>query len=86
MRCLVTMDDVPNIGTTEDRGIRLEKQRVDSEERRACVDNARKKLYDEGYAVDGETVDGFLKNESLVPTEVIVCTCSTSSSSHFPHN
>jgi len=77
------MDDIPNIGTEEDRKARFEKKRVDSDERRACVDDARKKLYDEGYAVDGEAVDGFLKNESLVPTEVIVCTCSTTGfSSH----
>ena len=73
------MDGIPNIGTTEDRKIHLEKPRVDSDECRARVDNARKKLYDEGYAVDGEIVDGFLKNESLVPTEVVIFTCSTAS-------
>ena len=70
MRCLVTMDNVPNLGTTEDRQARLEKQRVDSDEHQALVKEARKKLYDEGYAVDGEYVDGLLKDESLVPTEV----------------
>lgn len=34
------------------------------------VGDAWKKLYDEGYAVDGENFDGLLKGESLVPTEV----------------
>jgi len=64
------MDEVPNLGTVEDRKICVEKQQVDSDEHQTCVKDARKKLYDEGYAVNGEHVDGFLKNESLVPTEV----------------
>jgi len=64
------MDEIPNLGTTEDRQTRLEKPRVDSAEYRTLVKDARKKLYDEGYAVDGDRVDGLLKGESLVPTEV----------------
>jgi len=64
------MDEIPNLGTAEDRKIRIEKQRTDSDERQKHVKDARKKLYDEGYAVDGEKVDGLLKDESLVPTEV----------------
>lgn len=64
------MDEIPNLGTTEDRQARIEKLRVDSDERQTLVRDARKKLYDEGYAVDGERVDGLLKDESLVPTEV----------------
>lgn len=64
------MDDVPNLGAIEDRQMRIEKLRVDSDGRQAKVREARKKLYDEGYAVDGENVDGLLKDESLVPTEV----------------
>ena len=39
--------------------------------------NAWKKLYDEGYTVDGEHVDGLLKDESLVPTEVWMSTHAT---------
>jgi len=64
------MDEIPNLGTTEDRKVRIEKQRADSDEHQTLVKDARKKLYDEGYAVDGEHVDGLLKDESLVPTEV----------------
>lgn len=64
------MDEIPNLGTTEDRQICLEKQRVDSTKYRALVADAQKKLYDEGYAVDGDHVDKLLKGESLVPTEV----------------
>jgi len=64
------MDEIPSLGTLEDRQARVTKPRVDSSERQTLVGDARKKLYDEGYAVDGENVDGLLKGESLVPTEV----------------
>jgi hypothetical protein len=78
------MDEIPNLGTTKDRQTRLEKQRVDSAKRQTLVKDARKKLYDEGYAVDGENVDGLLKDESLVPTEVRLRTDATSG--HIPNN
>ena len=52
------MDEIPNLGTTEDRKMRIEKQRADSDEHQTLVKDARKKLYDEGYAVDGDHVDG----------------------------
>ena len=71
------MDDIPNLGTAEDQQTRLEKQRVDSTEYWTLVKDAQKKLYDEGYAVDGEHVDGLLKDESLVPTEVWMSTHAT---------
>ena len=32
--------------------------------------DAWKKLYDKGYTVDGDHIDGLLKDEPLVPTEV----------------
>ena len=54
--------------------MRVEKQRADSDERQKLVADARKKLYVEGYAVDGEKVDDLLKEESLVPTEVVIGT------------
>ena len=64
------MDEIPDLGTTEDRKTRIEKQRADTDEYRQLVQEARKTLYEDGYAVDGEKVDGLLKGESLVPTEV----------------
>ena len=66
------MDEIPNLGMAKDHEVHLKKQRVDSHECQTCVKDARKKLYDEGYTVDGENVDGLLKDESLVPTEVQV--------------
>lgn len=70
------MDEIPNLGTTEDRKICLEKPRVDSAEYQKVIKDAQKKLYDEGYAVDSERVDELLKGESLVPTEVGMKTCT----------
>jgi len=66
------MKEIPDLGTAEDRQKRVERSRVDSDEHQTLVKDARKKLYDEGYAVDGENVDGLLKGESLVPTEVFM--------------
>jgi len=66
------MKEIPDLGTVEDRQKRVERSRVDSDEHQTLVKDARKKLYDEGYAVDGENVDGLLKGESLVPTEVFM--------------
>ena len=70
------MDEIPSLGTTEDRQMRAKKQRTDSNEHQKLVEAAWKKLYVEGYAVDGEKVDELLKDESLVPTEVTVGTCT----------
>ena len=64
------MDEIPNLGIMEDRKTCVEKQRADTDEYWKLVQEARKTLYKEGYAVDGEKVDGLLKGESLVPTEV----------------
>jgi len=68
------MDNIPGLRTTEDHQMRAEKQHADSDECRKLVEDAWKKLYVEGYAVDGEKVDEILKDEPLVPTEVTVGT------------
>jgi len=44
--------------------------RTESEEQQKRVKDARDKLYREGYVITGDHVDGVLKNESLVPTQV----------------
>ena len=71
------MDNIPNLSTAEDWQAWLEKQQVDSTEYQTLVKDAWKKLYNEGYAVDGEHVDRLLKDESLVPTEVWMSTHAT---------
>jgi len=73
-RCLVSIDQIHAIGREDDRKRREESQRHDDAERRKKVDDARKSLYDEGYAITGDHVDGLLKDKSMVPTKVFAPT------------
>ena len=58
------------MGREDDRKRREDLRRRDDAERRKKVDEARKNLYDKGYAISGDYVDGLLKGESMVPTLV----------------
>ena len=69
-RCTVRKEDIFKIGREEDRRARDELRRVDTVERRERVDQARKNLYEGGYALGGDYVNGLLKEDSLVPTKV----------------
>ena len=69
---MVSIDQIHAIGREDDRKRREETRRQDDTERRRKVDDARKSLYDEGYAIAGDHVDGLLKDKSLVPTKVFV--------------
>jgi uncharacterized protein YcbX len=69
-RCLVTTDQISAIGRDDDRKCREESRRQDDAARRQNVDEARRILYEEGYAITGEHVDGLLKEDSRVPTKV----------------
>jgi len=67
---LVSVDQIRALGRDDDRKRREETCRQDNAERRKKVDDARKSLYAEGYAITGDHVDGLLKDESMVPTKV----------------
>ena len=71
-RCFVTINEICAIGQEDDRKRQEESCRRDDAQRRNKVDDARRSLYDEGYAITGNHVDGLLKEESLIPTKVIV--------------
>lgn len=71
-RCLVSVDQIPAMGREDDQKHRDESCRKDDIQRRNKVDVARKSLYDEGYAITGDHVDGLLRDESLVPTKVLI--------------
>ncbi|KAJ3558432.1 hypothetical protein NM688_g934 [Phlebia brevispora] len=66
--CGVTFDDIFASGTEDDRKLRQATIRKDNEERRRLVDQARELIYDNGYVVNSDRVDGLLKSRSLVPT------------------
>jgi hypothetical protein len=69
-RCLIPKDEIFKIGREEDQRTREEQRRVDTVERQNRVNQARTDLYENGYALSGDHVDGALKKDSLVPTKV----------------
>jgi len=58
------------MGREDDRKRREDLCRRDNAERCEKVDEARKNLYNKGYAITGDHVDGLLKGKSMVPTLV----------------
>jgi hypothetical protein len=69
-RCTISVEQIPAMGREDDRKRRKELRRRDDAERREKVDEARTNLYDKGYAISGDYVDGLLKGHSMVPTKV----------------
>lgn len=68
--CLISFEDIPNIGTSADRSLREELARHDNASWRTLVTEAHKLMYDDGYAVNGDKVNDVLKTISGVPTKV----------------
>ena len=79
-RCLVSVDQICAVGREDDWKWCKESCCQDNAEWGKKVDNAHKSLYDNGYAITGDHIDGLLKDESLVPTKVFmsVFACSWS--------
>lgn len=69
-RCLVSLDDVHNMGTTLDREIRETRCRVDNEETRKKIAKARQIIAKKHFAVNSSGVEIELKPTSLVPAQV----------------
>jgi hypothetical protein len=70
-RCLIPKGRMHNMGMSQDRKQRITLKRVDNVQRRFSVENARKLIYESGYAVDS-SVFSFLNAQSLVPTLVSI--------------
>ncbi|KDQ51293.1 hypothetical protein JAAARDRAFT_199318 [Jaapia argillacea MUCL 33604] len=68
-RCLVTIENLGLLGHKEDRDCRVDKARIDNDDRRNKIIAARKIIYQDGYVVNSEKVEDLLKSESLVPTK-----------------
>jgi hypothetical protein len=49
---------------------RMSHARVDNDRQKQKIASARNIIYEKGYAVDSQTVDDILKDESWVPTFV----------------
>ena len=70
-RCLIWKEDIPKLGTEDDRQTREKSRRSDTTERQTRVEQARENLYQGGYSLAGDYVDGILKEDSMVPTKVM---------------
>ncbi|CDO68696.1 hypothetical protein BN946_scf184652.g23 [Trametes cinnabarina] len=68
-RCLVTFEDVPNVGEEEDDDARISQRRCPTDARHQAVETARGLIYSDGYVVNSDRVESILQPESLVPTE-----------------
>lgn len=53
-----------------DMAQRVTMARIDDKARQGKVMSARRLIYDRGYIVTSTAIEGFLKDESLVPTAV----------------
>lgn len=64
------MTHVREMGTQQDMAQRRLLIRVDDDERRDKVLNARNLIYERNYAVNSTHVEALLKEQSLIPTVV----------------
>ncbi|KAH7904408.1 hypothetical protein BJ138DRAFT_1138545 [Hygrophoropsis aurantiaca] len=67
-RCLIPLSRVPDLGMARDMAQRRTLARTDDAHRRNAISNARKLIYEQGWAVDSAPVERLLKPDSLVPT------------------
>lgn len=58
------------MGTTQDMLQRKLAPRVDNDDRKTRITQARSIIYDNRNAVDGKAVEALLKSDSLVPISV----------------
>lgn len=68
------MDRIQNLGMPRDRQQRLTLKRIDNDQRRFGIANARRLIYELNYAVDSKSLADFLNAESWVPTLVSIPT------------
>ncbi|TEB23585.1 hypothetical protein FA13DRAFT_1571092, partial [Coprinellus micaceus] len=68
-RCLVSVADIPQMGTATDHDIRVSRRRVDDNIRKNAIHQARGLIYGKNYAVDADKVEDLLKPTSLVPSK-----------------
>lgn len=64
------MDEIPQLGTPDDRARRAETKRQDDAGRKDKVESAISLIHDNGYVVNSDRVETLLKDQSLVPTRV----------------
>lgn len=71
-RCLISLDQVHNLGKPMDMARRVTASRVDGVMRRARVSAARRLIYEKNMQVNCAAVEDLLRDTSLVPTSVSI--------------
>lgn len=66
------MSRIHNLGMTQDMQQRHTLARIDDDARKRKIHIARDIIYRQNYSVDNEAVERLLKDQSLVPTAVII--------------
>jgi hypothetical protein len=69
-RCSIPLNRIQNLGKPQDRRLRVTLKRVDDHQRRFDIENARRLIYKQNYAVDSKSLANFLNPKSWVPTLV----------------
>ncbi|KIY66228.1 hypothetical protein CYLTODRAFT_355360 [Cylindrobasidium torrendii FP15055 ss-10] len=68
-RCEIRIEEICNMGSPEDRAIRVERERRVTQDFLNATKAARHHIYEEGYAVGSDKVEALLQSHSWVPTE-----------------
>lgn len=69
-RCTLSISKVEQLGTLEDLAHRAQSIRLDDEEYRRTILEARKLIFEDNRAVDSREVEDLLKPKSWTPTAV----------------
>lgn len=69
-RCSISINQIHALSCEDDWKWCEESRHQDKFKRCKKVDDACNSLYEEGYAITGDHIDGLLRDESLVPTMV----------------
>ena len=70
VRCLVTKDEIHQLGLVRDFQVRTERLRLDDSHRQREVQQARKALYSGKCGVGSKAIEDLLAKKSQVPTQV----------------
>ena len=68
--CLVKKEDMPNMGTVNDMKFRERNQRKDDQPVHYDIASARRKIFEDGAAPEGKTVEAILGPTSITPSRV----------------
>ncbi|THU75718.1 hypothetical protein K435DRAFT_706569, partial [Dendrothele bispora CBS 962.96] len=66
-RCTITKSKIPNLGTKNDFYIRNNRHRHDSKAHQKRIEEARKRIFEQGYSVASLAVGDLLDDQSLTP-------------------